>query len=74
MIVAQCMGTTAAVVNTGDLATDCATAGGTLQWFELETGLPELSLADGGLIGGAILALWATAYFFRLFARQIRED
>lgn len=74
MIVAQCVGNTVAVVNTGDLSTDCATANGVMQWMELETGLPELSLTDGGLIGGAIIALWASAFAFRLFRKQIWES
>lgn len=71
---AVCSGATSEPVWISDFATDCATAGGTVVFSGYTTwGLPELTLDDGALIAGAILALWATAYFFRLFGRMIQE-
>lgn len=34
--------------------------------------LPEISAADGALISGAILGLWALAFVFRLSAKAIQ--
>lgn len=73
-VTVECIGSTSAILNTGDLATDCATAGGSMGWVESTGGLPELSLADGGLIAGAMLALWAVAWAFRVLAKQIQES
>jgi len=73
-IAALCTASTTAIVNTGDLSADCATAGGVVEWVELTGGLPELSLADGGLIAGAMLALWAVAWSFRVLKKQIEES
>jgi len=73
-ITALCTGTTAPVVNTGDLVADCATAGGVTEWVELAGGLPELSLADGGLVAGAMLALWAVAWAIRAIKKQIEDS
>jgi len=70
----QCIGSTSAIANTGDLAADCATAGGSMGWVESVGGLPELSLTDGGLIAGAMLALWAVAWSFRVLKKQIEES
>ena len=71
---AVCIGATSEPVWVSDLATDCADAGGSVGFSSYTTwGLPELTLEDGALIAGAILALWATSWFFRLFARMIED-
>jgi len=36
--------------------------------------LPDLSAADGALIAGAILALWSSAFIFRLLRKQVEES
>jgi len=38
------------------------------------SGLPELTLEGGALIAGAIAALWATAWAFRVIRNQLKED
>jgi len=38
------------------------------------SGLPELTLEGGALIAGAIAALWATAWAFRVIRKQLSED
>jgi len=70
----ECIGATAAVVNTGDVTADCTAAGGSMGWVESVGGLPELSLADGGAIAGAILALWATAWVIRAIKKQLEDS
>lgn len=62
-----------ALTYTGDLATDCAAAGGTVGYSESTSGLPELTLADGGAIAGAMLALWAVAWGIRAIKKHFEE-
>lgn len=69
-----CEGATSAPVITGTVVDACTAAGGVVDWVENASFLPELSLADGGLIAGAIIALWALAWTFRQFKRQISES
>lgn len=73
--VVVCVGASAAPVSTGDVSADCALAGGVLdQVPQTAWGLPELTLAEGGAIAGAILALWAVAYCIRQIANQVKES
>jgi hypothetical protein len=69
----RCDGATAAIVPTGDPLADCATAGGSSLWLEATSVLPELTLADGAQIAGAILALWAFAFCLRAIRNMIEE-
>jgi len=73
-IVAECIAPSSPIVNTGDLATDCTDAGGTVGWVESTLGLPELTLADGGAIAGAMLALWAVAWAIRAIKKQLEDS
>jgi hypothetical protein len=66
-----CQGATGVPEITGTAVDACTTAGGTVAWIENASFLPELSLADGGLIAGSIIALWALAWAFRQLAKQI---
>lgn len=70
----QCSGAASLPVDTGSPSADCSTAGGSLQWVESESLLPELSLSDGGLLAGAILALWATGYAIRAIRKQLEDS
>jgi len=70
----QCQGAAAIPVNTGDPSADCAAVSGALTWVESAGVLPELSLVDGGLIAGAILALWATGFAIRAIRKQLSES
>lgn len=73
--VSVCVAPTAVPVNTGDPAADCVAAGGTSQLVpQTAWGLPELTLAEGGAIAGAILALWAAAWCIRQIANQVKES
>jgi len=73
-IVAECIAPSSPIVNTGDLVADCAAASGTVGWVESTGGLPELSLADGGAIAGAMLALWAVAWAIRAIKKQLEDS
>jgi len=47
----------------GAFDTDCTTAGGTVTVEEVAAGfIPDLTLAEGGAIGAAMIALWAVAW------------
>lgn len=70
----QCQGASSVPVNTGSPSSDCTAAGGSLTWVESGGVLPDLSLADGGLIAGAILALWAAGYAIRAIRNMIEES
>lgn len=73
--VSVCVNATSVPVYTGDVAADCATAGGTLQLVpQTAWGLPELTLAEGGAIAGAILLLWSAAWCLRQIANQVKES
>jgi len=72
--VLTCEGATSAPGVPGSVVDTCTAAGGAVVWSEPASAIPELTLDGAALIGGAILALWATAYAFRVIARQIRED
>lgn len=70
----QCQGAASVPVNTGSPASDCTTAGGSLTWVESAGVLPDLSLSEGGLIAGAILALWAVGWSIRAIRNMIEES
>jgi len=40
----------------------------------LEVPLLSLSMADAGLIGSAILMVWAVAFAFRMLIKTLRSD
>ena len=69
-----CEGATSVPEITGTAVDACTTAGGVVDWVENASFLPELSLEDGGLIAGAVIALWALAWTFRQLMKQLRED
>lgn len=70
-----CEGATSVpVIGTGTVVDACTAVSGTVAWRESTGALPELSLADGGLIAGAILALWATGYAIRAIRKQLEES
>jgi len=68
-----CEGATSVPEITGTAVDACTTAGGVVDWVEAASFLPDLSLEDGGLIAGAILALWTVGWVFRVLKRQIAE-
>jgi len=70
----SCEAATSAPVNTGAVVDDCTAAGGSVLWVEPGSVLPDLTLAEGGALATAFLALWAVAFAFRALSRQIRED
>ena len=70
----ECIGATSVPVASSDLAASCASAGGTLQFVESASILPELTLADGGLIAGAIIALWALGFCLREIQKMVKES
>jgi hypothetical protein len=72
--VVECVGATSLPVTAVDLATDCATAGGTVAFVEVSSALPELTLEEGGAIAGAILGLWAFAFCLRAIRNMIEES
>lgn len=74
--VAVCEGATSApVVGAGTFEASCTAAGGTVTYVpESAWGLPELTLADAGLIAVAVLSLWALAWSFRQLGRMIEDS
>jgi hypothetical protein len=70
-----CEGATSDPVITGTVVDACTTAGGTVVWLRADVGfLPELTLAEGGQIAGAILGLWALAFCIRAIRKQVEES
>jgi hypothetical protein len=69
--VMTCEGATSVPGDPATVVDTCTAAGGVVSWVEQGSALPELDLAGGALIGGAVLALWAAAWAFRVIARQL---
>jgi len=69
-----CEGATSVPVITGTLVDACTDAGGVLAYVEVGSILPALTLAEGGAIATALIALWALAWAFRVLQRQIEES
>jgi len=75
----QCDGGDLAILNApGSDYSYCADAGGVASWVEFPVAAaspwPELSLSDGGLIAGAVIALWGLAWSFRVIKKQLESE
>ncbi|MBA2676135.1 hypothetical protein [Ramlibacter sp.] len=51
----------------------CATACTVTHVISIETPLLNLTVEEGAAIAGAVLAVWALGWAFRVFIQQIRQ-
>ena len=69
-----CVAATSAPVITGSAVDACTAAGGVVTWVEVSSWLPDLTIAQGGVIATAIIGLWGLAYCIKLIQRQLWES